>query len=91
MNALNTQVQDELRDAAEQVSADDAIRAVVIYGGEKVFAAGADVKEFAGQGHEYMTTDAARLTNAFAALARIPKPSSRPSPATRSAAAASWR
>ncbi len=74
MNALNTTVQTELADAAREVSADDGIRAVVIFGGEKVFAAGADVKEFAGQSHEYMMTDAARLTNALDALARIPKP-----------------
>ena len=74
MNALNTLVQDELRAAAAQVSGDPTVRAVVIYGGEKVFAAGADVKEFAGQSHEYMMTDAVRLTNALDALARIPKP-----------------
>jgi enoyl-CoA hydratase len=74
MNALNTQVQTELRAAAEQVSADASVRAVVLYGGEKVFAAGADVKEFAGQSHEYMMTDAVRLTNALDALARVPKP-----------------
>ncbi|MGH8860532.1 MAG: enoyl-CoA hydratase/isomerase family protein [Jatrophihabitantaceae bacterium] len=74
MNALNTQVQTELRAAAEQVTADPSVRAVVIFGGEKVFAAGADVKEFAGQSHEYMMTDAVRLTGALDALARIPKP-----------------
>ena len=31
---------------------------MVLYGGEKVFAAGADVKEFAGQDHAYMMRDA---------------------------------
>jgi enoyl-CoA hydratase/carnithine racemase len=74
MNALNTQVQTELREAAERVGADPQVRAVVIYGGEKVFAAGADVKEFAGQSHEYMMSDAIRLSNSLDALARIPKP-----------------
>ncbi len=74
MNALNTQVQEELRAAAAQVTADDAVRAVIIYGGEKVFAAGADVKEFAGQDHAVMMRDAARLQSALAALAAIPKP-----------------
>jgi enoyl-CoA hydratase/carnithine racemase len=74
MNALNTQLQEELRAAAEQVGTDTAVRAVVIYGGEKVFAAGADVKEFAGQDHAYMFRDAARLTSSLDALARIPKP-----------------
>ena len=74
MNALDTTVQTELADAAREVSADAGIRAVVIFGGDKVFAAGADVKEFAGRSHEYMMTDATRLTNALDALARIPKP-----------------
>jgi len=74
MNALNTAIQTELQDAAAQVSGDGSVRAVVLFGGEKVFAAGADVKEFAGQSHEYMMRDAARLTNAIDALARIPKP-----------------
>src|SRR6476660_4806897 len=74
MNALNTRIQDELRAAAEQVGTDDAVRAVVIYGGEKVFAAGADVKEFAAQDHAYMFRDAGRLSSSLDALARIPKP-----------------
>ncbi|HEY7009611.1 MAG TPA: enoyl-CoA hydratase-related protein [Jatrophihabitantaceae bacterium] len=74
MNALNTTVQTELREAADQVSADDGVRAVVIYGGEKVFAAGADVKEFAGLDHAYMMRDAIRLSGSLDALARVPKP-----------------
>lgn len=74
MNALNVQLQEELRAAAVQVTADASIRAVVIYGGEKVFAAGADVKEFADQSHAFMVRDADRLSSAFAALAAIPKP-----------------
>ena len=40
-------MQDEIADAAAQVSADPDVRAVVLYGGEKVFAAGADIKEMA--------------------------------------------
>src|SRR5438445_9511751 len=47
MNALNAQVQDEIAAAAAEVDADPAVRAVVLYGGEKVFAAGADIKEMA--------------------------------------------
>lgn len=74
MNALSMQVQEELRDAAAQVSGDDSVRAVVLYGGEKVFAAGADVKEFAAQDHTFMSRDAHRLQGAFDTLARIPKP-----------------
>ena len=74
MNALNTEMQEQLRAAADQLGRDEAVRAVVIYGGEKVFAAGADVKEFAGQDHAYMLRDAQRLTSALDALARLPKP-----------------
>lgn len=74
MNAINTELQEQLRAAAAQLTADTSVRAVVIYGGEKVFAAGADVKEFAGLDHAYMSRDAARLSSSFDALARIPKP-----------------
>src|SRR5882757_7949659 len=74
MNAINAQLQEELREAAAVVTADATVRAVVIFGGEKVFAAGADVKEFAGQTHAEMMRDAVRLTSSLAAVARIPKP-----------------
>ena len=74
MNALNTQVQEELRAAATAASADDRVRAVIVYGGEKVFAAGADIKEMAGMGYAEMAARAAALSSAFDAVARIPKP-----------------
>ena len=74
MNAIDTQVQEELRAAAGSVADDAEVRAVVLYGGEKVFAAGADVKEFSQQDHAQMFFDAARLTSSLDALARIPKP-----------------
>ena len=51
-----------MRAAADRVGSEPAVRAVVIYGGEKVFAAGADVKEFAGQNHAAMMRDAHRLS-----------------------------
>jgi enoyl-CoA hydratase len=74
MNALNAQVQDELAAAAAQVTADSAVRAVILYGGEKVFAAGADIKEMAEAGYGQMVATAKRLQDAFTAIARIPKP-----------------
>ncbi len=74
MNALNTTVQEALRAAAVQVSADESVRAVVLYGGDKVFAAGADVKEFARATHADMVRDADRLSSSLDALARIPQP-----------------
>jgi enoyl-CoA hydratase len=74
MNAINSEVQEGLRAAAEQVTRDAEVRAVVVYGGEKVFAAGADVKEFAGQDHEFLLRDAARVMSSIDSIARIPKP-----------------
>jgi enoyl-CoA hydratase/carnithine racemase len=74
MNALNTQMQEELGAAAAQLRADESVRAVVLYGGEKVFAAGADVKEFAAQGHAEMMRDANRLSAALGAMATLPMP-----------------
>jgi enoyl-CoA hydratase/carnithine racemase len=74
MNVINREVQEGLRDAAREVSENPDIRAVVIYGGEKVFAAGADVKEFAGLSHAEMMRDAARVMSSIDSLAQIPKP-----------------
>jgi enoyl-CoA hydratase/carnithine racemase len=74
MNAINSVVQEELRAAARQVTEDESVRAVIVYGGEKVFAAGADVKEFAGQDHAFMVRDAARVMSSIDSIARIPKP-----------------
>jgi enoyl-CoA hydratase/carnithine racemase len=74
MNALNRQVQEELREAAIAATAADDVRAVVVYGGERVFAAGADIKEMAGMGYAEMAARATALTGAFDALAKVPKP-----------------
>ena len=74
MNALNTAVQEEIAAAAERLTADESIRAGVIYGGEKVFAAGADIKEMAEASYGRMAADTRRLQDAFTAVARIPKP-----------------
>jgi enoyl-CoA hydratase/carnithine racemase len=74
MNAINTAMQEELRAAATLVSQDESVRAVILYGGEKVFAAGADVKEFAGQDHAFMVRDSGRVMSSIDSIARIPKP-----------------
>jgi enoyl-CoA hydratase/carnithine racemase len=74
MNPLNTQVQEELREAAHAATADDAIKAVIVYGGERVFAAGADIAEFTQVGYQEMAVRAVALSGAFDAVARIPKP-----------------
>jgi enoyl-CoA hydratase/carnithine racemase len=74
MNALNAQVRDEIAAAAAEVSGDPAIRAVIIYGGERVFAAGADIKEMAPLGVAEMAEYAGRLQSALNDVAGIPKP-----------------
>ena len=74
MNALNAGVQAEIAAAAAQVTADSAIRAAVLYGGEKVFAAGADIKEMAEASYSQMAVSARRLQDVFTAVARISKP-----------------
>jgi enoyl-CoA hydratase/carnithine racemase len=74
MNALNAQVQQEIAAAAAQVTADPEVRAVILYGGEKVFAAGADIKEMAQASYTQMAATAKRLQDALTAVARIPKP-----------------
>jgi enoyl-CoA hydratase/carnithine racemase len=74
MNALNAQVQDEIAAAALEVDADPGVRAVVLYGGEKVFAAGADIKEMAEASFAQVAADSRRLQAAFTAVARIGKP-----------------
>lgn len=49
-NALSTQLLTRIADAFERADADDAVLAVVVTGGAKVFAAGADLDELAGLG-----------------------------------------
>jgi len=74
MNALNVQVQEEIRAAAAEASERDDVRAVVLYGGEKVFAAGADIKEMADMSYADMNRRSGPLQSALTAVARIPKP-----------------
>ncbi|HEV7647850.1 MAG TPA: enoyl-CoA hydratase-related protein [Actinophytocola sp.] len=74
MNALNKQVQEEIRAAAHEASGREDVRAVIVYGGEKVFAAGADIKEMADMSYVDMADRAGALSSSFAAVAEIPKP-----------------
>ncbi|MGH3238272.1 MAG: enoyl-CoA hydratase/isomerase family protein, partial [Streptosporangiaceae bacterium] len=48
VNALNDQLTGELAVAARSAASSDEVRAVIIYGGEKCFAAGADINDMAG-------------------------------------------
>jgi enoyl-CoA hydratase/carnithine racemase len=46
LNAFNQQVTDELNEVVAELASRDDIRAVVVWGGPDVFAAGADIKRF---------------------------------------------
>src|SRR3954454_20982271 len=74
MNAISFQVQAELRDAAAEATERDDVRAVVVYGGDKVFAAGNDVKEMADLSHSDMLELGESVQSAVSSVARIPKP-----------------
>ena len=74
LNALDGAVQEGIRAAAAEASERDDVRAVVLYGGERAFAAGADIKEMAAMSHADMVARAAGLSSALTAVARVPKP-----------------
>ena len=74
MNALNFEIQDALITAAAEVTARREVSAVIVYGGEKVFAAGADIKEMQTMSYTDMVDRSVALQGAFTAIARIPKP-----------------
>ena len=47
LNALNRELMGEIRDTLKVLDEDDNVRAIILTGGEKVFAAGADIKQMA--------------------------------------------
>jgi enoyl-CoA hydratase/carnithine racemase len=73
VNALNDQVTAELAEAAQAAAADE-IRAVVIYGGERVFAGGADIGVMAEADYAEMALRSKRLQGAMDLIAGLGKP-----------------
>ncbi len=74
MNVLDSVMQRGLRDAAAEVGDRRDVRTIIIYGGPKVFAAGADVKEMAEWDYATAIERSGQLTRSFTAIAQIPKP-----------------
>src|SRR4051795_13403176 len=74
MNPINEQLHQEVRAAAMEASDRDDVRAVVIYGGERVFAAGADIKAMSQLEGTSMVAWGRELQDSFRVVARIPKP-----------------
>lgn len=71
-NALSTSLLGEIAVALDAAAADDAVRAVVLTGGPKVFAAGADIKELATRDVPGALLDA--RAGIWARIRRFPKP-----------------
>src|SRR6476469_5025521 len=74
MNAIDEQLHREVRIAALEAAKRDGVRAVVLYGGGRVFAAGADIKAMSQLDGTGMVAWGRELTASFAEVARIPKP-----------------
>ena len=73
MNAINDQVVSELEVAARAASTDDRVKAVVVYGGDKIFAAGADIKQMAEAKPIDMMAQMGGLQAVFTQVEEIPK------------------
>jgi cyclohexa-1,5-dienecarbonyl-CoA hydratase len=73
MNAINQDLTADLLDAARDAGARDDVGAVVLYGGEKVFAAGADVKMMADMSPNEVRPMITGLQEVFNAVEDIPK------------------
>jgi enoyl-CoA hydratase/carnithine racemase len=75
MNALSMQMWREIEECAAEASDRDDVGAVVVYGGPKVFAAGADIKEFPDLDYRAVADRAApMLQRSLDRLARVPVP-----------------
>src|SRR3954471_12426977 len=74
MNAIDEQLHREVRAAALEAGERTDVRAVVIYGGERVFAAGADIKAMVQLNRSSMIAWGRELTASFTHVAEVPKP-----------------
>jgi enoyl-CoA hydratase len=72
LNALNVTLKNELLGAVEAFDADADVGCIVMTGSDKAFAAGADIKEMAGQ--TYIDIFRADYTADYERLARVRKP-----------------
>lgn len=72
-NALSLRTWEELGEAAGEVAGRSDVRAVVVWGGPRVFAVGADVTEFPGWSPQDVAAIGRRLHAAVDALASVPQ------------------
>ncbi|MHB8779926.1 MAG: enoyl-CoA hydratase/isomerase family protein [Candidatus Geothermincolia bacterium] len=74
LNPLNGQLFLEIGQCADELSSDDGVRAIVLTGGEKHFAAGADIKEMVEQTAVEVSKFIGTAQAAFTKVENIPKP-----------------
>ena len=72
VNALNAQVAREIGDAIDAARSDDAVKAVIVYGGERVFAAGADISEMSDLDATTMYRYIGDFQDVFTRLEQLP-------------------
>ncbi|MFJ3775856.1 enoyl-CoA hydratase/isomerase family protein [Streptomyces sp. NPDC090075] len=74
MNAFDSAQRAELSACVRELADTPGVRAVVLYGGERLFAAGADVKALAAMGPEEVRGWNRALQRTFDEVARLPMP-----------------
>ena len=73
MNAINPQLLAELTEAANAIAADGDVRAAVVWGGPRIFAAGADIGGFTGLGAAEAQALSRVFNDAFLAVENMPQ------------------
>lgn len=71
VNAINKQLSQELLDAANEIASRPEIRGVVVWGGPRFFAAGADISEFPTEGDRDPSANVDTLVAATFALENL--------------------
>lgn len=74
MNAISQQVVQEIAEVAEEAGTNPDVKALVVWGGPKIFAAGADIGEFTAPTSGSGSFNSGNsITDAFSAFAEVPK------------------
>lgn len=74
LNRFDTAMREALDTAASSVEADGSVRALVIWGGPKCFAAGADIEALAAMGYQEIVRWNRALQRALTRIAELPVP-----------------